>query len=171
MPGVILACIQVNFNLGGHRYVGIIQCWWWSKLFETVLNDEYLSWASCNFITLTHCQGQRSSGKEKERKKNVESYIFSFSMSWVFAFVFIKKNFLIWNGVDCQCYEKISKTHNWLKERFLIGWNRTKCVNFQASPLFQATYNIKTVSCPFPSASLVHLTQVGLIVFRFLCCT
>ena len=31
-----------------------------------------------------------------------------------------------------------------LKERFLFGRNRTKRANFRGSPLFQATYNIKT---------------------------
>ena len=40
--------------------------------------------------------------------------------------------------------KKRSKTHKRLKERFLIGRNRTKCANFRGSPLFQATYNIKT---------------------------
>ena len=35
-------------------------------------------------------------------------------------------------------------THRRLKELFLIGRNRTKRANFQGSPLFQATYNIKT---------------------------
>ena len=39
---------------------------------------------------------------------------------------------------------KRSKTHRRLKERFLIGRNRTKRANFRGSPLFQATYNIKT---------------------------
>ena len=35
-------------------------------------------------------------------------------------------------------------THKRLKERFLIRQNRTKRANFRGSPLFQATYNIKT---------------------------
>ena len=39
--------------------------------------------------------------------------------------------------------KKKSKTHKRLKERFLIGRNRTKRANFRGSPLFQATYNIK----------------------------
>ena len=39
---------------------------------------------------------------------------------------------------------KKSRTHKRLKERFLIGWNRTKRANFWGSPLFQATYNITT---------------------------
>ena len=38
----------------------------------------------------------------------------------------------------------LSKTHMRLKERFLTGRNRTKRANFRRSPLFQATYNIKT---------------------------
>ena len=37
-----------------------------------------------------------------------------------------------------------SKTRKKLKERFLIGQNRTKRANFRGSPLFRATYNIKT---------------------------
>ena len=48
------------------------------------------------------------------------------------------------NRVDCQRSEKRSKTHKRLKERFLIGRNRTKRAIFRGSPLFQATYNIKT---------------------------
>ena len=37
-----------------------------------------------------------------------------------------------------------SKTRNRLKERFLIGRNRTKRAKFRGSPLFRATHNIKT---------------------------
>ena len=37
-----------------------------------------------------------------------------------------------------------SKTHKRLNEHFLIGGNRTKHAHFWGSPLFQATYNIKT---------------------------
>ena len=37
-----------------------------------------------------------------------------------------------------------SKIQTRLKERFLIGRNRTKRANFRGSPLFQATYNMKT---------------------------
>ena len=37
-----------------------------------------------------------------------------------------------------------TKTHKRLKERFLIGRNRTKRANFRGSPLFQATYDMKT---------------------------
>ena len=37
-----------------------------------------------------------------------------------------------------------SKTQKRLKERFLTRWNRTKRANFQGSPHFQATNNIKT---------------------------
>ena len=36
------------------------------------------------------------------------------------------------------------KTHKRLKDCFLIGRNRTKRAHFRGSPLFQATYNIKT---------------------------
>ena len=67
---------------------------------------------------------------------------------------------------------KRSKTHRRLKERFLIGRNRTKRANFRGSPLFQATYNVKTakqtinpthlvsVGCAlFPSANLPHPTD------------
>ena len=38
------------------------------------------------------------------------------------------------------------QTHKRLKERFLIGQNRTKHANFQGSPLFQAMCNIKTIN-------------------------
>ena len=41
-------------------------------------------------------------------------------------------------------WKKIAETHKRLKERFLTGWNSTKRANFRWSPLFQATYNIKT---------------------------
>ena len=37
-----------------------------------------------------------------------------------------------------------SQTHKRLKERFLIGRNRTERAQFRGSPLFQATYNRKT---------------------------
>ena len=37
-----------------------------------------------------------------------------------------------------------TKTHKRLKERFLIGRNMTKREHFRGSPLFQATYKIKT---------------------------
>ena len=40
--------------------------------------------------------------------------------------------------------KKISKTHERLKERFLIRQNRTKRANFRGKPLFQATYNNAT---------------------------
>ena len=40
--------------------------------------------------------------------------------------------------------ENWSKTYNRWKERFSVGWNRTKRAKFRGSPLFQATYNIKT---------------------------
>ena len=51
--------------------------------------------------------------------------------------------FLIFHDLDEQ-FEKTSKTHKKLKERFLIGRNRTKRANFRGNPLFQATYDIKT---------------------------
>ena len=38
----------------------------------------------------------------------------------------------------------LSIIHKRWKERFLIGRSRTERPNFQGSPLFQATYNIKT---------------------------
>ena len=40
--------------------------------------------------------------------------------------------------------KKRSKTHKRLKERFLVGPNRTKRANFRGSPLYHAMYNIKT---------------------------
>ena len=39
-----------------------------------------------------------------------------------------------------------SKTHERLKECFLIRQNRTKRANFQGSPLFEATYNNKSTT-------------------------
>ena len=40
--------------------------------------------------------------------------------------------------------KKTHKIHMILKERFLIGRKRTKRANFRGSPVFRATYNIKT---------------------------
>ena len=37
-----------------------------------------------------------------------------------------------------------SKTHKRLKERLLIGRNRTQRAHFRESPIFQTTYDIKT---------------------------
>ena len=49
-----------------------------------------------------------------------------------------------------QNYEnKRSKTHKKLKERFLIGRNRTKRANFWGSPLFQVTYHKKTINSTY----------------------
>ena len=45
-----------------------------------------------------------------------------------------------------------------LKERFLIGSNRTKRANFRGSPLFQATYNIKTEK---QTTDTTYLVSVG----------
>ena len=49
----------------------------------------------------------------------------------------------------------LSKSHKRLKERFLIGRNRTKRATFRESRLFQATYNIKTEKQTINSAFLV----------------
>ena len=46
--------------------------------------------------------------------------------------------------VRVKCEGNRSKTHKRLKEHFLMGQNRTQRANFRGSPLFQATYNIKT---------------------------
>ena len=48
------------------------------------------------------------------------------------------------SGKTALLQKKRSKAHKRLKERFLIGRNRTKRANFRESPLFQATYNRKT---------------------------
>ena len=40
--------------------------------------------------------------------------------------------------------EARSQTHKRLKERFLLGRNRTKRAHFRGSPLYQTTYNRKT---------------------------
>ena len=50
-----------------------------------------------------------------------------------------------------------SKTHKRLKEHFLIGRNMTKCAHFRGSPLFQATYNIKTEKQTINSTYLVSV--------------
>ena len=66
---------------------------------------------------------------------------------------------LIKNFHAVQC-----KTHKRLKERFLIGQNRTKHVNFRGSLLFQATNNIKTT--PNPGSSWSRLKIPQLVRFR-----
>ena len=50
-----------------------------------------------------------------------------------------------------------SKTHKRLKERFLIGRNRTKRANVRGSPLSQATYNRKTEKQTITSAYLASV--------------
>ena len=50
------------------------------------------------------------------------------------------------------------QTNKRLKERFLIGRNRTKRANFRGSPLFQATYDIKTEK---QKNNSTHLASVG----------
>ena len=53
--------------------------------------------------------------------------------------------------------EKRSKTRKRLKERFLTGRNRTKRANFLGTPLFKATYNIKTEKQTINSTYLVSV--------------
>ena len=55
--------------------------------------------------------------------------------------------------------QKGSKTHKRLKERLLIGWNRTSCAHFRGSLLFQATYNIKKHRKK--QQQLIQLVSVG----------
>ena len=46
---------------------------------------------------------------------------------------------------ESKTHTEIDPEHTRIKtERFLMGQNRKKRANFQGSPLFQATYNIKT---------------------------
>ena len=45
-----------------------------------------------------------------------------------------------WNRVHCQRFEKRSKTRKRLKERLLIGRNRTKRAHFRGSPLYLKTH-------------------------------
>ena len=52
-----------------------------------------------------------------------------------------------------------SKTHKRLKERFLIGRNRTKRAHFRGSPLFQATYSIKKLFKK--TSNSTYLVSVG----------
>ena len=70
----------------------------------------------------------------KKKKKKKKNGTFKF-LSHHFRFCFV-----------------LSKTHKRLKERLFNWTNRTKRAHFGGSPLFQA-------SCPFPSASLHHLTD------------
>ena len=50
------------------------------------------------------------------------------------------------------------KTHKRLKERFLIGRNKTKCKNFEEILFFTDTYNTKTnnsfIFCQFEGSSV-----------------
>ena len=59
--------------------------------------------------------------------------------------------------------KKRSKTHKRLKERSLIGRNRTKRANFRGSHLFQATYDIKTEEQTINST---YLVKVGPFVYH-----
>ena len=54
--------------------------------------------------------------------------------------------------------KKSSKTDKRLRERFLVGQNRTKCANFLGVPFFQAMYNIKT------EKQSIHLADVSLML-------
>ena len=87
--------------------------------------------------------------KIKEKHSHYISYMYT-----TINLVNMKK---IWNKVDCQHSEKRSKTHKRLKECFLIGRNRTKHANFWGSPLFQATYNMKTEKQTINSTYLVSV--------------
>ena len=62
-----------------------------------------------------------------------------------------------WRRLESSTLSSRSKTHKRLKERFLIGGNRTKRANFRGSPLFQARYNIKTEKQTINSAYLVSV--------------
>ena len=73
----------------------------------------------------------------------------------------------IWNNSVASC-EGRPQTHKRLKECFLIGRKRTKRANFRGSPLFQATYNVKTNN--YFSLSCVHWmweAGVSLVPFSF----
>ena len=59
--------------------------------------------------------------------------------------------------------QKDSKTHKRLQERFLIGRKRTKSAHFRGSPLFQATYNIKTETQTINSTYLCQLYARNLL--------
>ena len=68
-----------------------------------------------------------------------------------------------------------SRTHKRLKERFLIGRNRTKCSNFRRSSLFEATYNIQTeekqtiASTYLVSVGCGRLAEAKTAPFNLLC--
>ena len=96
---------------------------------------------------------------------------------WCLARIFVCLSFclsvcppvcLFFVCVFCQDYFSCSdvwrakerpKTYKRLKERFLIGRNRTKRASFGGSPLFQATYNVKTFF--FKTINSTYLVSVG----------
>ena len=81
------------------------------------------------------------------------------------------KRFCFLTVFTCQCVQtkwdersdvfsvlmKSSKTHKRLKERFLIGQNKTKRAHFWRSPLFRATYNRKAEKQTVNSTYLVSV--------------
>ena len=89
---------------------------------------------------VTHLSIFEEGWPKKKKKKNPKEIILTGEDKGTNSAARKKKK--IWNRVDCQCYEKRCKTYKRLKERFLIGRNRTKRANFRGGPLFQATCNI-----------------------------
>ena len=98
-------------------------------------------------VCLFYCWRTKPLVCKISEKKSFHSYLWS------------KKKKKKSETVDCQCSEekKRSKTHKRLKACFLIGQNRTKCANFWGSPLFQATYNLKTEMQTINSPYLVSV--------------
>ena len=66
--------------------------------------------------------------------------------------------------LEFRCYNCVvlrSKTHKRLKERILIGRNRTKRANFRGSPLFQATYKTNKQNRKKKKINSTYLVSVG----------
>ena len=72
---------------------------------------------------------------------------------------------LFWPGVVARLQTQLSVNDidEVVHGCFLTGQNRTKCANFQGSPLFQATYNVKT------EKQTIQLTLCQLGVPFFFC--
>ena len=69
----------------------------------------------------------------------------------------LKKKLILKQSWLLAFWKKDPKHTRGYRELFLIGQNRTKCANFWGSPLFQATYNLKTEMQTMNSPYLVSV--------------
>ena len=78
-------------------------------------------------------------------KSKLEIHLFTLAYWFVIFLLFSteKKKKKSETELTASALKKRSKTHKSLRERFLIGRNKTKRALFRGSPLFKATYNIK----------------------------